>query len=189
MGPPDKGGIKDFSGDKKLYRPWTKKVQAFCNTKRPGFCKALLWAAKLKDPITPVELDGTMWEHIASANTKLYDMLVQVCTSDALSKVETTPGEEQAFEAWHRLARMCEPSSHLTRIDRLNLITHTSPCSNMKEMLSKAESWEQAWSRYAADHEVTLDVDLKLGAPMKIFPSKELDMVKLKYVENEAGLT
>ena len=67
---------------------------------------------------------------------------------------------------------MCEPSSRLTGIDRLNLITHTSPCSNMKEMLSKVEVREQAWSRYEADHEVTLDVDLKLGALMKMLPPR-----------------
>ena len=52
-------------------------------------------------------------------------MLIQTCISDALSKVEMTPGEEQGFEAWRRLARQYEPTSCLTRIDRLNLITHT----------------------------------------------------------------
>ena len=59
----------------------------------------------------------------------------------------------------------------------------------MQEMLSKVDVWEQAWSRYEADSEVTLDVDLKLGAMMKMLTAKELDVVKLKYVENEAGLT
>ena len=37
--------------------------------------------------------------------------------------------------------------------------------------------------------EVRLDVDLKLGALMKMLPPKELEVIKLKYVENEAGLT
>ena len=175
--------MKEFSGDKKLYRPWTKKVQAFCNTKRPGFREALIWASKLTDAISQANLTATNWEHIDAANTKLYDMLAQVCTGDALTEVETTPGKEQGFEAWRRISRMCEPSSRLTRIDRLNLITHTSPCSNMKDMLSKVEVWEQAWLRYETDHEATLDPDLKLGALMKMLPAKELDVVKLKYVE------
>ena len=43
--------------------------------------------------------------------------------------------------------------------------------------------------RYEVDHEVTLDIDLKLGALMKMLPPKELDVVNLKYVENKAGLT
>ena len=84
---------------------------------------------------------------------------------------------------------MCEPTSRLSRFDRLNLITHTSLCGNMKEMLSKVEVLEQAWSRYETDHEVTLDIDLKLGALMKMLPPKEVGVVKLEYVENEAGLT
>ena len=50
----------------------------------------------------------------------------------------------------------------------------------MKEMLSKVEVWEQSWARFEADHEVTLDIDLKLGALMKMLPQKELDVVKLK---------
>ena len=49
--------------------------------------------------------------------------------------------------------------------------------------------WEQAWTRYEADMEVRLDVGLKLGALMKMLPPKVLEVIKLKYVENEAGLT
>ena len=130
----------------------------------------------MKEPIAATELEGTQWEANAAANTKLYDLLIQICTGDALSKAETTPGKEQGFEAWRRLARQCEPTSRLTRIDRLNILTHTSPCSNMKEMLSKVEVWEQAWSRYESDHEVTLDVDLKLGALMEMLPANESDV-------------
>ena len=137
--------MKEFNGDKKLYPPWTKKVQAFCNTKKSGFRRALLWAAKVKEPIAAQNLKDTQWEHIDEANTKLYDLLVQICTGEALTKIETTPGEEAGFEAWRRLARLCEPTSRLTRIDRLNMITHTTPCNNMKELLSKVEVWEQAW--------------------------------------------
>ena len=128
-----KGDLKEFGGDKKGYRPWTKKVQAFCNTKKSGFRKALLWAAKVKEPITQQNLVDTQWDHIDAANTKLYDLLVQICSGEALTKIETTPGEEAGFEAWRRLARLCEPTSRLTRIDRLNMITHTTPCSNMRE--------------------------------------------------------
>ena len=138
-----KGGFKEFNGDKKAYRPWTKKVQAVCNTKRPWFRKALIPASKLKEPISAANLASTQWEHIDAANTKLYDMLAQVCTHEALTKVETTLGDEQGIAVWRRITRMCEPSSRLTRIDRLNLITHTSPCSSMKEILTKVEVWEQ----------------------------------------------
>ena len=71
-----KGDLKEFSGDKKIYRAWIKNVQAFCNMKRPGFRMALIQAAKLKGPITQADLGATQWEHIGAANTKLYDMLI-----------------------------------------------------------------------------------------------------------------
>ena len=71
----------------------------------------------------------------------------------------------------------------------MSAITHTTPCSSMKELLSKVEVWEQAWTRYETDHEIKLDIDIKFGALMKMLPPKELEVIKLKYVENEAGLT
>ena len=39
-----KGTLKEFAGDKKLYKSWAKKVKAFCNSKQPGFRSALTWA-------------------------------------------------------------------------------------------------------------------------------------------------
>ena len=74
-----KEDLKEFSGDKKLYCGWTTNVQTFCNTKRPGFRKALLWAAKMTEPIAAADLGGTQWEAIAAANTKMYDLLIQIC--------------------------------------------------------------------------------------------------------------
>ena len=65
-----------------MHRGWVKKLAAFCNTKKPGFRKALLWAAKVKEPVSDSDLVATQWEQIATADTKLYDLLVQICTSD-----------------------------------------------------------------------------------------------------------
>ena len=123
------------------------------------------------------------------ANTKLFDLLVQVCTGDALSKVETTTGEEQGFEAWRRLARQYEPTSRLTKVAKLNSIMNRTTCSSMRDMLGKIEVWEQAWAKYELDHSQKLDTDLKLGALLTMLPVKEREVVKLKYVQDEAGLT
>ena len=87
-----KGALKEYSGEKKSYHPWAKKVMAFCNTKVHGFRKALLWAERMRSPITDRDLQATGWEHIQAANSKLYDLLSLMTTLDALAKVETTPG-------------------------------------------------------------------------------------------------
>ena len=56
-------------------------------------------------------------------------------------------------------------------------------------MLGKIEVWEQAWAKYELDHSQKLDTDLKLGALLTMLPVKEREVVKLKYVQDEAGLT
>ena len=66
-----KGTLKEYGGDKKAYRPWAKKVMAFCNSKVDGFRKALIWAEKMQSPISEQDLQGTGWPHIMHANSKL----------------------------------------------------------------------------------------------------------------------
>ena len=95
-----KGTLKDYTGDRKAYRPWAKKVAAFCNSKVDGFRKALIWAEGMQAPITAQDLSATQWEHIELANSRLFDLLSLITSGDALAKVETTPGESQGFEAW-----------------------------------------------------------------------------------------
>ena len=184
-----KGTLKEYSGDKKNYRPWAKKVMAFCNSKVDGFRKALIWAEKMQTPIGESDLQGTGWHAIMAANSKMYDLLSLITSAEALAKVEATPGEAQGFEAWRRLARQCMPTSRLTRIDRLNMITHVEPCQNMREVLGKIEQWEQNWSRYEVDNNVTLDIDLKLGALLKMLPAKEKAAISLRYIEDESKQT
>ena len=186
-----KGDVDKYSGDSKNYKSWARKVIAFANSKKPGFRKALRWAEQKNAPLTPQDMAyaKSEWEHTEAANTKLYDLLIQVCTGDALSKVETTAGDEQGFEAWRRLARQYEPTSRLTKIEKLNMLTNTKGHSNVRDMIGKVEVWEQAWAKYELDHNQTLDTDLKLGALLSMLPTKEKAEIKLKYIENEAGLT
>ena len=173
-----KGTLKVYDGSKKDYRAWSKQVMAFCNTKQPGFRKALKWAEQQQTQIGQQELMSTQWEHIESANQKLYDLLVQITADQALLKVETTPGEDQGFESWRRIARQYDPSSRLTKIDRLNAITMTQQSTSIKELLSKIESWEQKWTKYELDNNEVLSQDLKLGALMKMLPVKEREVVR-----------
>ena len=135
-----KGTVKEYGGDQKSYRQWAKRLSAFCNSKIDGFRVALVWAERIQTPITDVDLRNTGWDHIHKANTRLYDLLILVTSGDALRKVETTPGEAQWVEAWRRLARQYMPTSRLTRIDRLNALTHVEPCSSMKEVLGKIQT-------------------------------------------------
>ena len=160
-----------------------------CNSKQNGFRKALKGAAKHPTAIDDAALAGTQWEHIMPANTKLYDLLSAVCESDALLKIETTPGDDQGFEAWRRIARQFDPISKLTKIERLNQILNTETCKTIKELMGKIEVWEQAWTKYELDQSESPSMDIKPGALMKMLPDRERETFKLKYVENESDMT
>ena len=184
-----KGTLKKCAGDPKAYRQWARRFSAFCNSKVDGFRVAFASAEKVQNVITETELQSTGWIEIMKAKTRVYDLLSLVCTGEALRKIDTTPGTAQRLEAWRRLARRYMPTSRLTRIDRLNQLTHVKPCSYMKEVLSKIETWEQAWTKYEEDNSVTLDIDLKVGALLKMLPSKQAEAIKLRYIEDENKLT
>ena len=49
----------ECNGDKKSYNKWTKKVMSFCESKQPGFGKALSWCEKSQTPIGATELAST----------------------------------------------------------------------------------------------------------------------------------
>ena len=54
------------------FKPWARKVKAFCNAKKMGFRKALEWAEKEPQEIT--SLDGAQWREAEVANEKLHDL-------------------------------------------------------------------------------------------------------------------
>ena len=36
----------------------------------------------------------------------------------------------------------------LTKIDRLNVVTQTTMCATIRELLQQIEVWEQLWAKY-----------------------------------------
>ena len=68
------------------FKPWARKLKAYCNGKRDGFRRALEWAEAQKQEIT--DLSGSGWEPAAAADTKLHDFLLQLLVEDALLLVQ-----------------------------------------------------------------------------------------------------
>ena len=58
------------------FKPWQRKMKAFCNSKRTGFRAALEWAEKQTTEI--VDLSAMGWDHGESADPKLHDFLLQM---------------------------------------------------------------------------------------------------------------
>ena len=55
------------------FKPWQKRMKAFCNSKRTGFRKALEWAEKQDTEI--FDVSGSGWDHAEAADPKLHDFL------------------------------------------------------------------------------------------------------------------
>mgnify|MGYP001626931964 FL=1 len=53
------------------FKPWARKLKAYCNVKRGGFRKALEWAEKQKQEIT--DLSACPWPDANLADSKLHD--------------------------------------------------------------------------------------------------------------------
>ena len=56
------------------FKPWARKVKAFCNAKKAGFRKALEWAELQQTEILDPSAMG--WEQATVADEKLHDFLL-----------------------------------------------------------------------------------------------------------------
>ena len=82
----------NFDGSKlDAFKPWAKRLVAFCNAKSIGFRAALKAAERAGAEINDQNLTHLGWEPAADANRKLYDLLNLVCTGEALTIFEKTP--------------------------------------------------------------------------------------------------
>ena len=149
----NKGGqLKIFNGEEKAkFRTWVKKLKAFCNGKCQGFRKMLRQVEIRKKPIEYEDLINMEmeWQHTWSANAELYDLLVGITESEALSKVEGTPGEENGFEAFRRLTQYYDPLNQLNEVDRIAQMT----CLKVKSMKHIAKAIEDFERRWTTHHE------------------------------------
>ena len=184
-----KGGLQNFDGDKSKYRAWAVKLKAFANSKQSGFRKALVWAEKMKEPITDADLQATSWEPVMLANSRLFDLLVGITSGDAQTKMHTTKGEEQGFEAWRRIKQMADPAGALNELDRLNGLTQVPKCATMKGVMKQLETWEHNWVKYEEETGESLNTKLKTGVLLNMLPSKECREVKLRYVDRPSELS
>ena len=132
----------NFSGaTNEMFKPWAKKVKAYVNAKKDGFRDALEWSEKSKVPVDDNVIRGWNRAEGANANRALHDMLMLVCTSNALSVVETCPS--QGFEAWRLLNVRFNPIGEMYTFDKMNDLMHQTMCKNMSDMPAAIDKFEK----------------------------------------------
>ena len=98
---PGAGGGK--RGDS--FRPWARKLRAFCNAKSTGMRAALEWAEE-----QAVEINGTGnmerdtgFKYGSEMDPVLHDFLIQMTSEGALMLVDTNELRGRGFETGRRL--------------------------------------------------------------------------------------
>ena len=121
------------------YKQWAKKVKAFCNSRKPGFRKALEWAELETVPVTNDSLTALTWAPAEMANVKLYDMLIMHLADDPLILVENHLGH--GFEAWRALSRRYDPVGEQFVFDQMTSLLHRERCKDISELAGAIERW------------------------------------------------
>ena len=86
------------------------------------------------------------WKWAAAGNRKLYDLLLNIMSDDALLVVEALP--EQGFEAWRQLKLRYDPKSGTFELDRMLQLMTRKQCANLGELPAAIDQLEKDMRNY-----------------------------------------
>ena len=161
------------------YKQWAKKVKAFCNSRKPGFRKALEWAELESIPITSDSLTALSWAPAETANAKLYDMLVMHLADDPLILVENHLGH--GFEAWRALSRRYDPIGEQFVFDQMTSLLHRDRCKDIAELPGAIERWTRDLSLYERKTGKTLQNEWRVPIIFQMIPKANYSEVKARW--------
>ena len=169
-----------FDGGKvEAFKPWVKRLKAFCNAKCAGFRLALDAAEKSECEADDTAVARLGWEPAVSANKKLYDLLGLICSGEALVIVERHP--EQGFEAFRQLSKRFNPIGETYTFDKINTLMHPIRCKNMSELPSTIEKWEAGLRQYEDRSGESFPESMNIPILMQMIPTRDLDQVLYRF--------
>ena len=169
-----------FDGGKvEAFKPWVKRLKAFCNAKCAGFRLALDAAEKSEIEVDDTAVARLGWEPAANANKKLYDLLGLICSGEALVIVERHP--EQGFEAFRQLSKRFHPIGETYAFDKINTLMHPIRCKSMSELPSTIEKWEASMRQYEDRSGESFPESMKMPILMQMIPTRDLDRVLYRF--------
>ena len=169
------------------YRSWAKRTKAYCNAKKIGFRKVLEVCEKSKVSIDSVVMTAWSWAPASPANQfeadkKLYDLLVLICSGEALNLVERRPDE--GFEGWRQLALRFHPVGETYTFDKMNALMHQSRARNMAELPAAIDTWESNVRKFEERSGESFPEVMRMPVLMQMIPAKDLEQVLYKYRMN-----
>ena len=167
-----------FTG-KEAYKPWAKKVKAYCNGLVSGFRAALDWAEKQTNVIDQTEMSATNWQFINEADQELYDLLVMVTAEDALTIVELSANH--GFEAWRTLFRRMDPVGEDYEFEAAESLMSRPRCKDIVELPAAIERWQRDMNAYQERTGEKMPERWSVPVLFRMIPDKNYNEVKLRW--------
>ena len=145
----DIGTLKptEFRGGRdEKWRPWAKKLKAYCNAKQNGFKRALEWAETQATEI--LDLGSCPWDRARDLDETLFDFLQQCLRGHAGLIADRKELEGRGFEVWRRAHQTYAPMGAQYETDMLQAIFSQGPVKDMQKLAEATAKFEHVWRKY-----------------------------------------
>ena len=161
------------------FKPWARKMKAYCNAKRGGFRAALTWAEGQTGEIT--DLSGMAWDQAQVADAKLHDFLLMVLGEDAQILVETPDLECRGFEAWRLLVKRYNPSGGQYELDAMMALMNLTAVKDISALPGAISRFERDLKLYEQRSGRPFPEEFKVPTFLKLLPRSHERELKLKF--------
>ena len=161
------------------FKPWARKLKAYCNAKRGGFRKALEWAEKQQQEIT--DLSGCPWPDAQLADSKLHDFLLMTLEEDAQVLVETPELECRGFEAWRMLCLRYDPQGGQYELDAMMALMNLTAVKDIVALPGAISRFERDIKLYESRSGRAFPEEFKVPTFLKLLPASHAREFKLKF--------
>ena len=159
-----------FRGERtEKWRPWARRIKAYCNAKQSGFKKAIEWSEKQHAEIT--SLSACPWNRAADVDAIFYEFLSQSLAGHAALILDRRELEDRGFEVWRRLHATYLPVGAQYETDMLQNLMDQSPAKDMSKLADAITKFEHDWRMYEQESGDNLSDKFKIALLLKMLPA------------------
>ena len=151
------------------YKMFNKKFKAFADSRREGFRDALEWVEKQSGVMDLPTIQSMQWNVAEVANKKLYNILIMLCSGEALVIVENH--KNMGFEAWRKLKERFDPMGETFVFDKLTNLMRRERCKDIKELPAAIGKWELEMRRYEEQSGKKFPEELQMPILLTMVPT------------------
>lgn len=161
------------------WRPWSKRMKAYCNGKAEGLRKALTWAEEQKLEIA--DASAMNWVMAGPADRQLYELLMSVLEGKAALIIDGHELEGRGFEVWRQLKVKYAPSGGLYEAQvTMNLIM-PKKAKDLKSLGENIMKWENQVAKWELRNGEKFSNIFKIPALLQMIPTQHLEFIELQF--------